>query len=125
MLISVLLFPPATAKPPVGSLHALDLSSTKTFLAELRSPPVPQKRLPIPKRLVEQVEELLKDNPAGLWVSRFPMEFKVWKYSQRMFQNERVKLSALFCFITREVVCLCGGKEKIGGWNVDWSNINT
>ena len=70
----------------------LDLSSTKTFLAELRSPPVPQKRLPIPKRLIERVEELLKDNPAGLWVSRFPMEFKVWKYSQRMFQNERVKL---------------------------------
>ena len=74
---SVLLFSPAKAKPPQGSLHALDLSPTKTFLAELRSPPVPQKRLPIPKRLVEQVEELLKDNPAGLWVSRFPMEFKV------------------------------------------------
>ena len=74
---SVLLFSPAKAKLPQGSLHALDLSPTKTFLAELRSPPVPQKRLPIPKRLVEQVEELLKDNPAGLWVSRFPMEFKV------------------------------------------------
>ena len=50
---------------------------TATTAVSCDNEPRNRKRITVPKKIVGQVETILRAFPAGIWISRFPVEFKV------------------------------------------------
>lgn len=67
------------------SLHALELSPLmkKKLMDEIKAPPEPvkKKQSSMPWTVADRIKRLLKANKAGIWVSRFQLEYKVCKRS--------------------------------------------
>ena len=83
--IVVVVFFPVLSLPESApeSLNSLELSPRKTgsLIKEIMSSKEPPKRrrIIVPKKVVGQIESILRAFPTGIWVSRFPVEFKVGK----------------------------------------------
>ena len=65
------------------SLNSLELSPKKKMVAP--APPSSKgasvrRRISVPKKVVGQIETILRAFPAGIWISRFPVQFKVIYY---------------------------------------------
>ena len=71
---------PSPLQQPSSStkVEAIDKAS---FLAELKRAkttiPARNVRRCLPKKLVKEIEELLRANPSGIWLSKFVDEFQV------------------------------------------------
>ena len=61
------------------SLHSLELSPVmkKKLLSQLTAAEPPRKKPGVPQKIANGVRELLRANKAGIWVSRFILEYKV------------------------------------------------
>ena len=65
-----------------NSLNSLELSFNvkKKLIDEIKSPPTAAKKgqcIDIPRKVVDNIMRLLKANKAGIWLSRFQLEYKV------------------------------------------------
>ena len=75
--------PLTTPVPQSGSesLNSLELSPRKSTsrlkqILATKDPPK-RRRVTVPKKVVDQIETILRAFPTGIWLSRFPNEFKV------------------------------------------------
>ena len=68
---------PSTAE----SLNSLELSpdnkKMNSRVPVVTKEPPRRRRINVPKKVVGQIETILRAFPAGIWISRFPIEFKV------------------------------------------------
>ena len=84
---------PPQQPPPLAvpfSSMKVEAINKASFLAELKKTKPPTTRTParnvrrcLPKKLVKEIEELLRANPSGIWLSKFVEEFQVSFYSNR------------------------------------------
>ena len=73
---------PPTSTGTTESLNSLELSPGKKTTSDGRASvtkkePPRRRRINVPKKVVGQIETILRAFPAGIWISRFPIEFKV------------------------------------------------
>ena len=85
----------------------------------------PEKRVKsVPWKLIGQVEDLLRANPNGIWVSRFHVEFKVFKsivtHYVCLYELSVTKVSMHYLLSITEVGVAIFELQK--GWHLSFRN---